>query len=124
MAIFYRTRVFRGKEYVYKEERWREGRKMRSRSTYIGPASTVYAPKVGPHDAERAHHERNILDLERRLAETPRYRDTFEHREWVYRTGHPSASYRAKAEYIELRERAQAEAEAEKAAPVDAKPEP
>lgn len=33
---FYRTRIIKGKKYLYREQRYREGRKVRSKSTYLG----------------------------------------------------------------------------------------
>lgn len=35
---FTRVRTINGKQYLYREERWREGGKVRSRSTSLGPA--------------------------------------------------------------------------------------
>ena len=37
---FVRTRTIKGKQYLYKETRWREGGKVRSRSVSLGPVGS------------------------------------------------------------------------------------
>jgi hypothetical protein len=41
---FVRIRTIKGRSYRYLEERWREGGKIRSRSTYLGPAEMGVGP--------------------------------------------------------------------------------
>ena len=78
---FYRWRTIKGKTYLYREERWRERGKVRSRSTLV---------------------KGEKRDLERKLA-NERYRDVL--RENVYRYGksHPGERYlreaQARADY-------------------------
>lgn len=61
---FIRIRTIAGKQYRYLEERYREGRKVRSRSTYLGPASSgggglSFIPKpVPPEQRGWAYIER------------------------------------------------------------------
>ncbi len=35
--MFERIRTIKGRQYRYREKRWREGKKMRSKSYYVGP---------------------------------------------------------------------------------------
>ena len=38
---FTRVRTIKGKRYLYKEERWREGKRVRSKSSYLGPVGAA-----------------------------------------------------------------------------------
>jgi hypothetical protein len=44
---FYRKRTINGRQYLYREERWREGKKVRSRSKCLGALSAVVSGAVG-----------------------------------------------------------------------------
>lgn len=43
---FERIRTIKGRQYRYREERWREGGKVRSKSTYLGRVETPAKNKV------------------------------------------------------------------------------
>src|SRR5262245_29536896 len=46
MSVFYRYCTIKKRTYLYREERWREGRKMRSRSRCLGPIGSAVAASV------------------------------------------------------------------------------
>lgn len=102
---FYRTRTFRGKEYWYFEERWREGKKVRSRSTYIGPVSVAYQEQRW-QQKERTR----VLDKLGVVPDALRPKHpTFEQRHLLYRASHGSPGYRAAERAAKIRDVVQAE---------------
>jgi hypothetical protein len=111
MATFFRIRVFRGKEYLYKEERWRSKGKMKSRSTCLG--------RLGGHrangkparatEAQWERHQRNARDLWLKIDSAKKPENSFETRHREYQASHPSFSYRAQERAAAVRAEVKAE---------------
>lgn len=57
---FQRIKTIKGKQYLYEEERWRKGKKIKTRSRYIGPVELLKAIVdniVTPMTDEQRMHE-------------------------------------------------------------------
>jgi hypothetical protein len=62
---FTRVRTIKGKQYRYLEERWREGKKVRSRSTFLGAIGEfIAAQRLDPQDRAVACAERAAAKVE------------------------------------------------------------
>jgi len=72
VVAFIRIRTIKGKQYRYREERWREGGKVRSRSTCLGPvgggrAGGVLGRLIAPaHGIDWVKIEREELERQHR----------------------------------------------------------
>ena len=68
---FTRVRTIKGRQYLYREERWREGKKVKSRSILLralGAAATNFMGNLKSEPGARAL-EKSIEDAERGRAE-------------------------------------------------------
>jgi hypothetical protein len=113
MSTFFRIRVFRGKEYLYKEERWRSKGKMKSRSTCLGRLGGHRTDGKPPRATEEQweRHQQNARDLWLKIDSKARAPNSFESRNAAYRVSHSSFSHRAQERAAAIRAQVQAEDE-------------